>query len=103
MLSKVPPAVVALALVLGAAPAFAQPVPAPAGAAPEGSTAARTLEQNRRVGFWQPAPSETLRGTAAGSAAPTAPAARVNEARAAPPAGRAGFAAGGKPGARGRG
>ena len=82
----------------GAAPAFAQSAPAPA-AAPEDSTAARTLEQNRRVPVWQPAPSEVLRGMAAG---PSAPAASVGRAGAAPAdaAGRVGLAVGGRPGAR---
>ena len=86
MLRKVPPAAVALALVLGAAPAFAQSGAAPA-AAPEDATAARTLEQNRRVVVSQPARSELLRGAAA---EPAPPAGRVDEARAAPAAGRAG-------------
>ncbi len=89
----------ALALGLGAAPASAQSAPAPA-AAPEASTAARTLEQNRRVPVWQPAPSEALGGMAAG---PSAPAASVGPAGAAPvagAAGRVGSAVGGRPGAR---
>jgi hypothetical protein len=67
MLRKVPPAAVALALVLGAAPAFAQ-----SGAAPEDATAARTLEQNRRVLVWPPAPSEVPRGLPTGPVAPVA-------------------------------
>ena len=96
MLREIPP-VVALVLLLGVAPASAQPAPAP----PDGSsTAARTLEQNRRVLVGPPAQPE-IRG-AADSA--VAPAARVDEARAAPPAaGRAGSAAGGRLGARGGG
>jgi hypothetical protein len=98
MLREIPPAV-ALALVLGAAPASAQSGPASAAAAPEDSTAARTLEQNRRVLIGQPAPSEVLRGMAAG---PSAPAASVGRAGAAPAdaAGRVGLAVGGRPGAR---
>ena len=99
MLREIPPAV-ALAFVLGAAPALAQSGPASAAAPPDDSTAARTLEQNRRVLVGQPAQPE-IRG-AADSA--VAPAARVDEARAAPPAaGRAGSAAGGRLGARGGG
>jgi hypothetical protein len=86
MLREIPP-LVALAFVLGAAPALAQSGPASAAAAPEDSTAARTLEQNRRIVVGQPARSEVLRGAAA---EPASPAARVDEARAAPPAGRAG-------------
>ena len=86
MLREILP-VAALALALGAAPASAQPAPAPASAPPDDSTAARTLEQNRRILVRQPARSEVLRGAAA---EPAAPAARVDEARAAPPAGRAG-------------
>ena len=86
MLREIPP-LVALALGLGAAPALAQSGPARAAAAPEDSTAARTLEQNRRVVVGQPTRSEVLRGAAAD---PAAPAARVDEARDAPPAGRAG-------------
>lgn len=78
------PHVVALALVLGAAPAFAQPSPASAAAAPEDSTAARTLEQNRRVFSWSPAPSEIRRGMAA---RPVAPVARDDRAGAAPAGG----------------
>ncbi|CAA9225690.1 MAG: hypothetical protein AVDCRST_MAG27-593 [uncultured Craurococcus sp.] len=70
MLCKISPIVV-LALGLGAAPAFAQSALAPA-TAPEGSTAARTLEQNRRVLTGQPAPSEALRSTAAEPEAPAA-------------------------------
>jgi hypothetical protein len=53
---------VGLALGLGVASAFAQPAPPPSNA-PEDSTAARTLEQNRRVFIGRPAPSE-VRGTA---------------------------------------
>ncbi len=83
MLREIPP-VVALALVLGAAPAFAQPAPAPAWAAPDGPTAARTLEQNRRVLTWPPAPSEVPRGMATG---PVAPVARDDRAGAAPAGG----------------
>jgi hypothetical protein len=86
MLREILP-VVALALALGAAPALAQCGPASAASAPEDSTAARTLEQNRRVVVGQPARSELLRGAAA---EPAPPAGRVDEARAAPPAGRAG-------------
>ena len=85
MLREILP-VAALALALGAAPASAQPAPAPASAPSDDSTAARTLEQNRRVLFWHPASFEVPRGTVA---RPAAPMARVDEARAAP-AGRAG-------------
>jgi hypothetical protein len=66
-------------------------------AAPDGSTAARTLEQNRRVLIGQPAAPE-VRGTAAG---PDAPANR-GRAGAAPAGGtgRVDLAAGEKSGAR---
>ena len=47
------PLLAALALGLGAAPALAEPVP-PRAIAPEGSAAARTLEQNRRVFIGRP-------------------------------------------------
>lgn len=56
------PLLAVLALGLGAASAFAQPAPPPANA-PEGSTAARTLEQNRRVFIGRPTSPEA-RGTA---------------------------------------
>jgi hypothetical protein len=90
--------VIALALGLGAAPVLAQSAPAPA-AAPEDSTAARTLEQNRRVLIEQPAPS----GVGGTATEPGAPAARVGRAGAAPAVatGRAGLPAGGRPGPRG--
>ena len=66
--------VTAMALCLGAAPALAQLAPAPT-AAPEDPTAARTLEQNRRVVIGPPAPSDEA-GDRAG-AAPTSGAGRV--------------------------
>jgi hypothetical protein len=95
MLREIPHAV-ALALVLGAVPAFAQPVPA---AAPEDATVARTLEQNRRVLVGQPAQSGVLGGPAT---EPAASAARNDRAGPAPASGTGfvGLAAGGKPGTR---
>jgi hypothetical protein len=59
---------VGLALGPGAASAFAQPAPPPP-YAPEGSTAARTLEQNRRVFIGRSTSSE-VRGTAVESDSP---------------------------------
>ena len=67
MLRKTP-LTIFLALGLGAAPAFAQPAPA---AAPEDSTAARTLEQNRRVSVGWAAPSEPRSTAASPGAAPS--------------------------------
>jgi hypothetical protein len=87
--------VAALALGLAAASASAQSALSPF-VPPEGSTAARTLEQNRRVSIGQPRPSEG-RGAAV---EPGAPARDRTTAAPAIATGRVDLAAGEKPGAR---
>ncbi|MBV1798983.1 hypothetical protein [Siccirubricoccus sp. G192] len=83
--------VAALALGLGTASAPAQPAFSPV-IAPEGSTAARTLEQNRRAVIGRPVASG-IRSPAPGpDSAPRDP-------RAAAAVGRLDLAAGGNPGA----
>jgi len=81
--------VAALALGLGTASAPAQPAFSPV-IAPEGSTAARTLEQNRRAVLGRPVALE-IRGPTAGSDSPP------RDPRAAAATGRLDLAAGGAP------
>ena len=89
------PTIVALAL--GTASAFAQPASNPA-AAPGDATAARTLEQNRRVLIGQPAPSGS-HSTAAEAGARAALGDRAGGA-ATGGIGRVDLTAGGRAGAR---
>jgi hypothetical protein len=79
------------ALALGLGTASAQPAFSPV-TAPEGSTAARTLEQNRRAVLGRPAAPEI--GTPA-----TGPESPPRDPRAAAATGRLDLAAGGNPGA----